>query len=659
MKAIYYYIIAILITFLATACGKEGTSIDVLSPDKRLKVSIDVSDSITYKVTFANKEIVFPSVIGLQLEDKYLGYKENIIDKTSQTVNNTIKPLYGKTNLLTDNYNETKIDFENNFSLLIRAYDEGVAYRFVTDMQGEIIVENELFHVNIDPEISATIAETDNYTSWELMYIDYESVSSIADGKRAITPVLFSDKKSDIKIVVAESDVRSYPGMYLVKDNNNFKSNFAQYPDSTALGSWGFVSVVQRTKDYIAKLPGKHNFPWRLIIPTDDDRTLLTNQLVYKLATPQILTDTDWIKPGKAAWEWWHDAMLPGADIPSGMDNRNTALYKHYVDFAAEYGLEYMMIDAGWSHIFNLDEVNPKVNIQEVIKHANAKNVGVFLWCTAMALTDDKIDKYLELMHNWGAVGIKVDFFDRDDQLAMDWYENVAKKAAQYKLMVNFHGCSKPTGLDRAYPNIVNYEAVRGSECNKWDLTANPTHHVTFPFIRMLTGTLDYTPGAMRNSSPQLFKPMDPGYTLAQGTRGHELAMFVIYDQYFAMLCDSPSAYREDSKMMDFLSKIPTSFDATEVLAAKVGEYILMAKQKGDEWYVGGMTNWTARNLTVDFSFLDKNEKYKMDIYKDASTSNLWATHYVHETLDVDSSTVLDVALAQGGGFVIRIYKTK
>jgi len=647
----YLYILLTGILFF-TSCKKEN--IEIVSPDSKLKIVIETKDSLSYRALFNEKEIVTRSVIGLELEGKTPGINARIENIQSKSVNETIEPLYGKFKLLSDNYNETRIDFEGGCSLIVRAYNEGVAYRFITDFDGEIIVKNEIANVNIAGDPAVIFQETSNYTSWELMQIDYTSASAISDGKRSITPVLFT-MPDNVKVVVAESDVRDYPGMYLEKSARGFSGDFAHYPDSTALGSWGFVSVVQRTKDYIAKTDGKKEFPWRVIIVTEDDKKLLTNELVYKLATPQVLTDVSWIKPGKAAWEWWHDAILPEADIPSGMANRNTALYKHYIDFAAENNLEYLMIDAGWSHIFDLSQVNPKVDIKEIINYGKSKNVGVFLWCVAMALTD-KADEYLKMMHDWGAAGIKVDFFDRDDQLAMDWYETIARKAAENKLMVNFHGCSKPTGMQRMYPNIVNYEAVRGAECSKWDLTANPKHHVTFPFTRMLGGTLDYTPGAMRNCSPQLFRPIDPGLPSAQGTRCHELAMFVVYDQYLAMLCDSPSEYRKDSNVMKFLSNVPVTFDNTIVLDAKVGEYILIAKQKGENWYIGGMTDWAARNMTIDFSFLDKGKEYKAEIYKDEDDAGLWATHYIFETQLIDNNSKIVIPLAQGGGLAMRIY---
>ncbi|WP_163318601.1 glycoside hydrolase family 97 protein [Dysgonomonas sp. 520] len=642
--------------FSFSSCTTTGRKVEITSPDAKLKLVVSVQDSLMYSVYYKGKEIVKPSFIGMELSGDFLGKNPVVKDIQERKVEETIKPLYGKFDTLKDNYNETTISFEGGYSLVLRAYDEGLAYRFVTDMADEIVVTNEMMQLNLSGDPSTQYAETDNWTSWELAYIDYESASSVADGKKAITPLLFS-YPDGVRLIVAESDVLDYPGMYMVKDSVGFHAAYAQYPDSTALGSWGFVSVVQRTCDYIAKTNGKRNFPWRVFILTDDDKSLLTNEVIYKLAEKQRFDNTSWIKPGKAVWEWWHDAMLPGADIPSGMPNRNTGLYKFYIDFAAENGIEYLMIDAGWSDIFDLSKVNPKVNVQEIIDYGKSKNVGTFLWCVAMALTEETADQYLKMIHDWGAVGLKVDFFDRDDQLAMDWYEMIAAKAAEHELMINYHGCSKPTGMQRTYPNIINFEAVRGAECSKWDLTANPKHHLIFPFTRMLGGSLDYTPGSMRNRTQNMFRPIDPGLPLTQGTRCHELAMYVIYDQYFAMLCDSPMEYRKYPDIMKFLSDVPVSFDETIVLDAKIGEYAVLAKRKGDDWYVGALTDWTARNVDIDFTFLQECHGYTLYLYKDGEDANQNAESYLYETKKVTSESKITIPLSAGGGFVMMLKK--
>lgn len=653
LKSLSIAFVSYLFALLLSSCTDTGRKIEVSSPDANLKMIVNAEDSLTYSVFYKGKEIIKPSSIGLELSDNFLGKNLKVKDVQERKTDEKITPLYGKFSTLENRYNEITIIFDGGYSLVLRAYDEGLAYRFVTEIEKEITVVNEQMELNLAGDPSVQFPETDNWTSWELTYIEYETASSIMDDKKAITPLLFSYPEGT-RLVVAESDVLDYPGMYMVKDSAGFHAAYAQYPDSTALGSWGFVSVVQKTREYIAKTDGKRSFPWRVFILTDDDKTLLTNEIIYKLAEPQRIEDVSWIKPGKAVWEWWHDAMLPDASIPSGMANRNTDLYKFYIDFAAENQIEYLMIDAGWSDIFDLSKVNPKVDVQEVINYGKSKNVDTFLWCVAMALTEETADKYMKMIHDWGAAGLKVDFFDRDDQLAMDWYEMIAEKAAKYQLMINFHGCSKPTGMQRTYPNIINFEAVRGAECSKWDLTANPKHHLVFPFTRMLGGSLDYTPGSMRNRTQNTFRPIDPGLPSTQGTRCHELAMYVIYDQYFTMLCDSPMEYRKYPDIMKFISDVPVAFDDTKVLNAKIGEYALMAKRKGDNWYIGAMTNWTARSMTVDFSFLPEGKEYTAHIYKDGN-ANQNAENYVYETQKVKSNSKIEIPLSAGGGFVISL----
>jgi alpha-glucosidase len=339
------------------------------------------------------------------------------------------------------------------------------------------------------------------------------------------------------------------------------------------------------------------------------------------------------------------------------MENRNTALYNYYVDFAAANKLEYMMIDAGWSNNYDLTKVNPKLDVQGVIKRAREKNVGIFLWCVASTLLKD-LNKNLDFLNSIGAAGIKVDFFDRDDQEAIQWLELIAKEAAKRKLMIDFHGCSKPTGLEKTYPNIVNYEAVRGAESDKWDYTINPDHHLIIPFVRMLAGPFDYTPGAMRNKTKAAFKPIDPGLPSGQGTRCHELAMYVIYDQPLGMLADSPTEYERVPDIMKYLSAVPTVADETKVIDAKLAEYAVIAKRKGENWYVGAMTNWIARNLKLDFSFLKPGVNYTAQIYTDAEDTDVNAAHYNLKTISVNNNTKIDLKLSSGGGAAVMIEKS-
>ncbi|QHS56847.1 glycoside hydrolase family 97 protein [Mucilaginibacter sp. 14171R-50] len=638
--------------FISRAFAQHYT---VTSPDNNLKMDLKVNDSITYAVTYKGTAAVLPSAISMKLDTRVLGMAAKVSGTKKAVVKKLIHPINGKQATIDDCYNELTLTFNGDYQLVLRAYNEGGAYRFVTNFANPVTVVNEQATFNISPTAAAIMAETDNYTAWELPYVQYKAISQIKDGKRAITPALFA-YPNGVKVVVAEADLFDYPGMYIQKKNGSLQGQWAAYPGFAKMGSWGdFVSVVQTRMNFIAKTDGKRNYPWRVVIATDDDKTLLTNQLIYKLSRPSALHNTDWIKPGKAAWEWWHDALLPEAPIPSGMNHRSTELYNYYVDFAARNKLEYLLIDAGWSDNYDVRKPTGRSDIRAIIQHAKQKKVGVFVWCVASSILKD-LDASLNYIKDIGAAGFKVDFFDRDDQQAIGWYELIAKKAAERHLMVDFHGCSKPTGLERTYPNIVNYEAVRGQECSKWDYTTNPEHHTLIPFIRMLAGPMDYTPGSMRNRSKSNFKPIAQGLPSTQGTRCHELAMFVIFDQPLGVLCDSPTEYEKYPDIMKYLSAVPTTFDETLVLDARVGEYIAIAKKKGDSWYLGAMTNWDARDINLDLSFLPANTNYIADIYTDAADADKNASKYEHKTITINRQNKLDLKLMQGGGAVVYLH---
>lgn len=632
------------------ASADDAKSYLLSSPDAKLTAAISLKDTLQYSISLNGKTVLLPSKITMQLTDRSPGVNPVVLQAKRNSVRSTLHPLYGKASELSNYYNELVLELQDNYSVVFRAYNEAITYRFITRYPDSITVVNERADFNVPNTSAAIFPETTNFSAWELSYINYKSIAAIEEGKRAITPALFS--QDDIKLVIAESDLLDYPGMYLQKHQGSLRAEFAKYPSKTELGSWGnFVSVVKERNRFIARTAGSRNFPWRIVFVTDDDKDLLNNQLVYKLASPSKIRDTKWIVPGKAAWEWWHDALLPGAPIPSGMPNRNTALYNYYIDFAASNHLEYLMIDAGWSDNYNLLKPTGRMDVQQVINHGKSKNVKVFLWCVATTLMKD-LDANMDYLQSLGAAGIKVDFIDRDDQEAIGWFELIAKAAAKRKLMVNFHGCSKPTGLQRTYPNIINYEAVRGAECSKWDYSANPDQHLLTPFIRMLAGPMDYTPGSMRNRSKETFKPIDPGLPSTQGTRCHELAMFVIFDQPLAMLCDSPTEYEKYPDIMKFLSAVPTDFQETKVLKAKVGDYAVMAKRKNKQWFIGAMTNWDSRTVEVDFSFLPDHKTYQLNWYSDAADADLNASNYSCKTIKVTKQTKLRVNLAKGGGAV-------
>ena len=643
-----------LLIFLSSLVVSAEQIVRLSSPDGKVEVRLTVGTSIRYSVWYRKQQVVAASPISLTVDGVVPG-KDGVVKKISRdSVRSVVTPLYGKFDRLTDEYRELRVDFSQPFSLLVRAYDEGIAWRWVTSFSSTITINSEEVGVALKPDCGALLSVTPKLTSWELPYTSYPSVRQVPDSNNVIVPALFTDR--GLRVVVAESDVRDYPGMFLKKDGDGFHGFWAAYPkkETPYGGDWGMSTKVDEREDFIARTAGSRVFPWRVVILSDDDKKLLTNQLVYKLATPSLISDPSWIRPGKCDWEWWHDAIVGDAGFPTGMENRSTRLYKHYIDFAAGHGLEYTLIDAGWSNFYHLDTPQ-RVDIRELVDYGKKKNVGILVWCNATSLMGD-LDHYMETFGKWGLKGIKVDFFDRDDQKIIHQQEQIAESAARWRLLVDFHGSPKPTGLQRTWPNVINYEAVRGEECSKWDTTSGPPYHLQIPFIRMLCGDLDYTPGSMRNRSRAAFVPISKGLPTTMGTRCHELALFILFDQYLAVLSDSPEAYRKYADIMAFLSAVPVSFDDTKVLSARLGEYIVLAKRRGNSWYVGAATDWTSRNLTVDLSFLGSGD-YRADLLVDGKDADSNAESYRGETRTVNQHTKLQLHLASGGGAVIKIYK--
>lgn len=619
----------------------------VTSPNGSLTIRVEVSSVIEYEVLYDDVPLITPSVISLSLNTGLVLGQDATVESTgTRSVNEKIEPLYGKNKELDDHYNELEINFTQQYALILRAYDEGVAYRFRTALGGDVIVEAEEANFNFSGDPGVIFPEADaDMRSWERAYDTYASLQEIPAGKFSVTPTMFSYPASGIRVVIAESDLLDYPGMYLQRnDGAGMKGKWAHYPKTVSEPDnvYAYHRVLER-EDYLARTTGTRSYPWRVVIVSTEDKDLLNNELIYKLATPQVLTSTSWIKPGKSAWEWWHDAILETGHIPSGTDNLGYPLYKYYVDFAAQYQLEYITMDAGWSTEY----------AAQVCQYAASRNVKVFLWDYINLPVENPAR--LTQLKTIGAAGIKVDLIERDDQVAINWFEQLAKACAERELMIIFHGCAKPTGLQRTYPNIVNFEAVRGAECAKWDETPNPDYHLQFPFIRMLAGPLDYTPGSMRNVHRSEFEPVPKGIPMTMGTRAHELAMYVLFDQPLGYLCDSPTEYRKFPDVMDFLSRVPTTWDRTVPLSAEVGEYAVIAKQTGEEWYVAAMTNGEERDIEIDFSFLPEGEERTAVVLRDNEQTATYAKVCTREVITVNSQTKLNYHLASGGGLVMWI----
>jgi alpha-glucosidase len=619
----------------------------VTSPNGLLKINVHVGTDVKYDVVLRSEQLVAPSLISLTLSNGISPGKNGTVQSTStRSVNETITRPYGKSTTVTDHFNELTVNFTGQYALIFRAYDEGVAYRFVTSMSGDVNVLSEEASFNFTSVPSVVFPEADpQMRSWERAYSTYTSLAAIATSKFSVTPTLFSYEQTGIRLVIAEADLFDYPGMYLERNGQKgVKGKWAQYPKTVSDPDdvYAYHRVLTR-EDYLAKTKGTRTYPWRVVIVSEKDVDLLNNELIFKLATPSVISNTSWIKPGQSAWEWWHDAILETTLFPSGLNNLSLQLYKFYIDFAAENKLEYITMDAGWNMSY----------ATQVCQYAASKNVKVIVWdfINLPVVNPARLAQFKTM----GAAGVKIDLIERDDQVAINWFEQLAKACAEQELIVLFHGCGKPTGLQRTYPNILNMEAVRGAECAKWDDTPNPDYHLQFPFIRMLAGPLDYTPGSMRNVHRSQFTPIPTGIPNTMGTRSHELAMYVIFDQPLGYLCDSPTEYRKYINVTKFLSAVPTTWDKTIPLEAMLGEYAVVARQRGDEWYVGAMTNHEGRNIEIDFAFLPDGVERMAEILRDNDQSDTNAKAYTQEVVTVNNQSKLNFRLSPEGGLVIRI----
>ena len=661
MNRIILYIAAIV--FLSTSVGMAQV-IHVKSPNGKIDMALESGDKISWSVKHENTEVIAPSTISLTLGGGVvLGNNAKVISAKNSKVSTTFAtPIYKK-ELVTDEYNQVKVKFKGGFGLILRAYNDGVAYRFFTSKKGQILVESEEANFNFSQDHKAYVPyvrdlrENNMYISaFECNYVEIP-LSKFVKDSLAISPLLV-DLGNGKKAAIIEADLEDYPGMFLTRNNQTqqgLKGGFAHYPKEERLGGFNNMNyMVVKREPYIAKTSGTRNFPWRAIIISESDKDLLNNDMVQKLSTPSRIADVSWIKPGKVAWDWWNDWNLSKVDFKAGI---NTETYKYYIDFAAKNNIEYVVLDEGWSEETDMLKISPSMDVEELINYGKQKNVGIILWASWYAINqvlDDAFSKYSQM----GVKGFKIDFLDRDDQKMVKSIYDISKKAASYKLLIDFHGMYKPTGIQRTYPNVVNFEGVKGLENAKWTPIDDMPYYATcIPFIRMLAGPMDYTPGAMRNATRADFRPSN-SMPMSQGTRCQQLGMYIVYEAPLQMMADSPSAYMKEQESTTFISQIPTTFDETVALDGKVGEYVALARRKDDRWFVGGLTNWSAREMSIDLSFLGEGT-YSAEIFKDGINADKDPTDYKREIVKVASTDKLEINMANGGGLAIIISPEK
>ncbi|MCO6047474.1 glycoside hydrolase family 97 protein [Aeoliella sp. ICT_H6.2] len=645
------------LAFLLLSCpacfaGAEQ-SWDVDSPSGRLAVHVEVADGVQYSVSLGDTDVVLPSRIDMKVGAAGWLSKAGPVTAREALRQETIEfPVPRKYRTLEMTYRELVLRFGETAKLTFRVYDEGVAYRWSTALEGEVKVWDEVAEFEFPATTKSWFPEEDDiFSHQERVYLDIP-LSSVTPERFCSTGVLMSLENGP-KVYLSESDLRSYPGMFLRglgQDRVGLAGKFVGYPLKTELRGDRNIPVTNHAK-YLAKSDGSRTYPWRVILVASEDKELIMSEMIYALAPRCELDSTDWIEPGKVSWDWWNGIDIHGVDFPVGV---NTETYKHFIDFAAEYGLEYILLDEGWSaSSTNVLESRPEIDIEEIVAYANEKGVRVLLWSLWNPIDAD-MENILDQFEKWGVAGVKVDFMQRDDQAMVDFYWRCAREAAKRELLVDFHGAFKPMGLRRAYPNVMTNEGLNGLEQYKWtDEKATPEHELVLPFIRMVAGPMDYTPGAMRNATKKDWRAIG-NHPMSLGTRCHQLAMYVIYESPLQMLADSPTNYRDEPECMKLLSAVPTVWDELVVLDAKVSDYVLLARRSGDEWYLGAMTDWEGREMMCPLSFLPEGE-YELQLWRDGVNADRNAEDFCYEQKLVTSSDVLQIKMASGGGWVGRL----
>ena len=647
---------AVLAAFCLAGSPLAGKTYTLVSPGRKVQVIIDVGPRVSYSVMYGSNRVLAPSLISMTINDNVILGRATVVERVEpRSVDETIQPpVRVKRAMVPDRYSELTIRLRGNYGLCFRAYDDGAAYRFFTGYRSKIKVNAEEVVFAFPKGSTVWFPFTESlHTSFESRYVRVP-LAEIGSKRFGYAPVIV-ELEGGPRVAVAEADLEDYPGMFLTGNDKGLpelKGLFAPFPLEEKLREKSDRELdVVRTADHIAMTRGNRTYPWRVVAVADTDAGLVGHDLLYRLAGAPRIKDVSWIRPGKVAWDWWNANNLYGVDFKAGI---NTASYRKYIDFAARNGLEYVILDEGWSDPADLFKLNPEIDMAGLAAYAAENKVGLVLWCVWLTL-DRQMDRALDQFAKWGVRGIKVDFMDRDDQKMVGFYWRCAEAAARRRLVVDFHGAHLPAGLHRAYPNVLTSEGLMGLEHVKWSDSVTPDHDLSLPFTRMLAGPMDYTPGAMRNAGKDHFRS-DFDLPMSQGTRCHQLAMFVVYESPFQMLCDSPSAYEREPEILTFLSGVPTVWDETKPLEGKIEDYLVLARKSGADWYAAAMTDWTPRTLDLPLDFLEEGT-YEAEILSDGLNVDRYASDYRKEIKILKGGDRLKIELASGGGWVTRFRK--
>lgn len=644
--------IAILLQLFLLSKATLAQYLTYQSPLQKIQLEVRIKNEVNFSISLDGKKVISDAHIGLHSSKTAANYW--LKSKMDKLMHDEIKPVVPlKFSVIRSDYRQVLLTFKNHQALEFRLFDDAVAYRFISMLKGEQEVDNEKLELNFDTTTQFYLQQPGSFkTSYEEPYTTTNIPAWKQSEKMCLLPWL-AVTENGIKILMSETNLLDYPGMFFKPmSENNIRAVFPKAP--TAFGDDGDRSVtIQQESDYIAKTEGTRDFPWRYFLISKDESAMLTNTMNAKLAGKNKLADVSWIKPGQVSWEWWNDASPYGADV-NFESGYNLETYKYFIDFASKYGIKYIIMDEGWAaDTKNPFTPNPNIDLKNLIAYGKEKNVGIILWLPW--LTVENNFNLFKTFSEWGIKGVKIDFMDRSDQWMVNYYERVAKEAAKNHLFVDFHGAFKPSGLEYIYPNILSFEGVRGMEQMGG---ATPQNSIYLPFIRNAVGAMDYTPGAMISMQPEVYVSKRPN-SASVGTRAYQLALFVIFESGLQMLADNPTMYYKNPDATDFITSVPVTWDETKVLAAKLGKYLVVAKRKGDIWFIGGMRGegekW--KNLKINFDFLKPDKTYKIELFEDGINAPRQAMDYKYSIKKINAYNALDIKLSRNGGFAARIEK--
>jgi alpha-glucosidase len=657
---------AVALLLIAPALAAAPRNYQLSSPDGRLTLDVQAAPQISYQLACEGTPVMAPSTLSVQLADGTAYDGAVRFEKAlRRSVDGSFEAAVYKRAVVKEKYNELTLRYKT-FDVVFRAYDAGIAWRFVSRSKKDFIVRDEQAEFRFAEDVEAMVpyvkpdSPRDPFMHGFEAYYDIHPLSAWKEAQKSMLPVSFR-MANGWRVNVTESDVLDYPGMYLKHLGGTALGGlFPPYPKLIEQDGYNKLQgVVRTTEDYIAKQPAGAALPWRIVAVAEKDSQLLDSDLVYELSRPAADVDWSWVKPGKVAWDWWNDWNIHGVDFRAGV---NTQTYKYYIDFAAAHGIEYVILDEGWAVNLQADlfQIIPEIDLPEIVNYANSKGVGIILWAGYYAMDRD-VEGICKYYSEMGVKGFKVDFMNRDDQLMVDFYTRVAETAARYHLLVDFHGAYKPCGLQRPYPNVVNHEGVAGLEQMKWAQQSvdQVTYDVQIPYIRMFAGPMDYTQGAMRNATRRNYRPVN-SEPMSQGTRCRQLAEYVIFEAPLTMLCDAPTSYLAEPECLKWMAAVPTVWDQTVALDGVIGDYAAIARSKDGSWYVGAMTDWDARDLELDLAAFLPAGTYQVEIFRDGPNADRTARDYVHEfkTVSVSASQhTMSIHMAPGGGWTARFSK--